>query len=42
LTETKNAFYEFLVGVSENSNESTKSLYRKLENTGNKKKNTKV
>ena len=42
LTESKNAFYEFLVDVSGNSNESTKSLYRKLENTGNKKKTPKL
>jgi uncharacterized OB-fold protein len=30
LTESKNAFYEFLMDVKENRNGSTKSLYRKL------------
>ena len=42
LTESKNAFYEFLMDVNENSNESTISLYRKLKNNGNKKKTTKL
>ena len=42
LTESKNAFYEFLMDVKENRNGSTKSLYSKLKNTRNKKKTTKL
>lgn len=37
LTESKNAFYEFLMDVKDNRNGSTKSLYSKLKNTRNKK-----
>lgn len=42
LTESKNAFYEFLMDVKENRNGSTKSLYSKLRNTRNKKKTKKL
>ena len=42
LTESKNAFYEFLMDVKENRNRSTKSLYSKLKNTRNKKKTKKL
>ena len=42
LTESKNAFYEFLMDVKENRNGSTKSLYSKLKNTRNKKKTKKL
>lgn len=34
LTQSKNAFYEFLMDTNKNSIESTKLGYRKLKNTG--------
>ena len=42
LTESKNAFYEFLMDVKKNRNGSTKSLYSKLKKPRNKKKTTKL